>query len=56
MKLSNIDIQKRLDDRKLLFEIVSYTKYTKPSIFKHKICKKEFLIRLDHLLERNTCP
>jgi very-short-patch-repair endonuclease len=56
MKLSNIDIQKRLDNKKIPFEIVSYTKYTKPSLFRHKICEKEFSIRLDHLLERNTCP
>lgn len=41
MKLTNIDIQKKLDDKNLQFEIASYTKYTKPSIFKHKICQKE---------------
>ena len=27
MKLTNIDIQKKLDDKNLQFEIASYTKY-----------------------------
>jgi len=55
MKLRNMDIQRKLDDKNLQFEIVNYTKYTKPSIFKHKICQKEFSTRLDHLLERQRC-
>lgn len=56
MKLSNMEIQNKINDKNLPFIIIEYNGYNKKSLFKHTSCKNEFYIRIDHLLKRSKCP
>ena len=54
MKLSNLEIQNKVNDRNLPFVIIDYYGYGKKSLFKHTLCEKEFYIRVDHLLKQRN--
>jgi len=49
------EIQNRIDSLSLDFIVIEYNGYGKKSKFKHS-CNHEFEIRIDHLLNRKTCP
>ena len=49
-KLGINDIQKKIDNLNLDFQIVEYNGYGKNSKFKHS-CDYEFIVRIDHLLD-----
>lgn len=54
-KLRIEEIQNKIDSLSLDFIAIEYNGYGKKSKFQHS-CGQEFEIRIDHLLNRKTCP